>query len=347
MSAALEETFWRDTLTDLSRGHDLARDTAYTVMSQLMQDAATPAQIGAVLMGLQAKGVSADEIAGSVTAMLDAAVPLPLDDTLRHRLVDTCGTGGDGAGTFNISTLAALAVAAAGVPVAKHGNRAASGTCGSADLLEQLGVVIDLDPTAAAQQLAQVGFTFLFARTYHPAVRFVAPARQQLRIPTVFNLLGPLANPAGAPHQTVGVANPNVAKVMIEALQSLNKRRAMVFTGSDGLDELTTTGTSQYYELLEDGQIRRGTVDPKTFGIPYATAGALQGGDCAANAAIARDVLSGTQGAAHDIVALNAGAALYIAGRTDTLADGVDLARDVLTGGAAARVLEALSMPSR
>jgi len=342
MSAALPETFWRDTLTKLMHGHDLSRDTAYTVMSQLMQDAATPAQIGAVLMGLQVKSVSADEIAGSVTAMLDAAVPLPLDDTLRHQLVDTCGTGGDGAGTFNISTVAALVVAAAGVPVAKHGNRAASGTCGSADLLEQLGVAIDLDPTAAAEQLGRVGFTFLFARTYHPAVRFVAPARQELRIPTVFNLLGPLANPAGAPHQTVGVANPSVAKVMIDALQSLNKRRAMVFTGSDGLDELTTTGTSRFYELCEDGEIRQGTIDPQTFGIPYATAAALQGGDCADNAAIACDVLSGARGAAHDIVALNAGAAIYIAGGADTLVDGVDLARDVLTNGGAAQVLDAL-----
>ncbi|MEX2532798.1 MAG: anthranilate phosphoribosyltransferase, partial [Nitriliruptoraceae bacterium] len=228
---------------------------------------------------------------------------------------------------------------------AKHGNRAASGTCGSADLLEQLGVVIELDPTAAAEQLTQVGFTFLFARTYHPAVRFVATARQELRIPTVFNLLGPLANPAGAPHQTVGVANPSAAQVMIEALKSLNKRRAMVFTGSDGLDELTTTGTSLFYELCEDGQIRQGTIDPQTFGIPYATADALRGGDCADNAAIARDVLSGGRGAAHDIVALNAGAALYIAGGADTLAGGVDQARDVLVSGAAARVLEDLIAP--
>lgn len=342
MSDALIETFWRDTLASLARGEDLTRETAFTLMSQLMQDAATPAQIGAVLMGLQAKGVTAEEIAGSVTAMLDAAVPLPIEDTLRQQLVDTCGTGGDGAGTFNISTVAALAVAAAGVPVAKHGNRAASGTCGSADVLEQLGVVIELDPATAAQQLHRVGFTFLFARTYHPAARFVAPARQELRIPTVFNLLGPLANPAGAPHQVVGVANADVARVMIDALKSLKKRRAMVFTGSDGLDELTTTGTSLFYELTQDGQIRQGIIDPQTYGIPYATAASLKGGDCAANAAIARDVLAGTLGPAHDIVALNAGAALYVAGGADTLSEGIDQAREVLRSGAAANILEAL-----
>lgn len=347
MSADVPATFWRDTLTTLANGEDLSFDTAFMGMSQLMQGAATPAQIGAVLMGLQAKGVSAAEIAGSVTAMLDAAVLLPIEPTLRRRLVDTCGTGGDGAGTFNISTVAALVVAAAGVPVAKHGNRAASGTCGSADVLEQLGVAIDLDPKTATTQLTQLGFTFLFARTYHPAARFVAPARQELRIPTIFNLLGPLANPAGAPHQIVGVANPHVAKVMIGALKSLNKTRALVVTGSDGLDELTTTDTSLFYELTPDGQILEGTIDPKTFGIPYASAAALHGGDCQTNAAIARDVLSGTPGPAHDIVALNAGAALYVAGATDTLADGVENARDVLTRGAAADMLEALIAFSR
>jgi len=342
MNMTPPDTFWRDVFAALVRGEDLTGDVAHTLMSQLMANTATAAQVGAVLMGLQAKGVCAAEITGSVRAMLDAAVPLPIPEVLRQRLVDTCGTGGDGAGTFNISTVAALVVAAAGVPVAKHGNRAASGTCGSADILEQLGVAIDVPPEVAAQQLAQVNFTFLFARTYHPAVRFVAPARQDLRIPTLFNLLGPLANPAGAPHQTVGVANPAVAAVMIEALQALKKRRAMVFTGSDGLDELTTTGTSLYYALAEDGNITQGEIDPKTFGIPYVTAEKLRGGDCVANAAIATNVLDGTPGPAHDIVALNAGAALFTAGATDTLSAGVDQARELLTSGAAGRVLDAL-----
>jgi len=343
MSAAVSESFWRDVFTQLVRGEDLTRDTAHALMSEVMADRATPAQIGAALLGLQAKGVSADEIAGSVQAMLEAAVPLPLDDTLRQRLVDTCGTGGDGAGTFNISTVAALVVAAAGVPVAKHGNRAASGTCGSADLLEQLGVQLDVTPDVAAQQLAATNFTFLFARTYHPAVRFVAGARQELRIPTLFNLLGPLANPAGAPHQTVGVSNPDVAKVMVHALRALGKRRALVFTGSDGLDELTTTGVSIYYELASDGAITTGTIDPATFGMPYARANDLKGGDCAQNATIAKRILSGEQGPAHDIVALNAGAALYIQGACDTLKDGVEKAGQVLSDGAAARVLDLLT----
>lgn len=343
MTGAVPTDFWRELFASLARGEDLTRDTAHTMVSALMANEASAAQVGAVLMGLAAKGVSADEIAGSVAAMLDAAVPFPVDVALRSRLVDTCGTGGDGAGTFNISTLAALVVAAAGVPVAKHGNRAASGVCGSADILEELGVPIDLDPAAAAKQLAEHNFTFLFARTYHPAVRFVAPARQQLGIPTLFNVLGPLANPAGAPHQTVGVANPQIANTMVNALKALGKRRALVFTGSDGLDELTTTGTSACYELAADGSISHGTIDPQAFGIAYATAEALRGGDRATNAAIARQVLTGEPGAASDIVALNAGAALYVADHAVTLHDGVDQARETLRSGAAARLLDDLA----
>lgn len=337
------DAFWRDLFATLVRGENLTYDTAQQMMTAFITDAATGAQIGGALVGLAAKGASADEIAGSVAAMLDAAVPLPLDPDVRVRLVDTCGTGGDGAGTFNISTLAALVVAAAGVPVAKHGNRAASGTCGSADLLETLGVSIDHTPDAAAAQLHTHNFTFLFARTFHPAVRFVAPARQELRIPTLFNLLGPLANPAGAPHQTVGVTSPAVADTLIHALKTLKKRRALVFCGSDGLDELTTTGTSVLYELHDDGHITQATFDPATVGVKRATPEQLRGGDCQQNAAIARRVLDGEPGAAHDIVALNAGAALYVCGHAASIADGVQAARHVLTSGAAGDLLTALA----
>lgn len=339
----VHDTFWRDLFAALARGEHLSRDLSEQMMTALISDAATPAQIGAVLMGLAAKGAAADEIAGSVDAMLAAAVPLPLDDALRSRLVDTCGTGGDGAGTFNISTLAALVVAACGVPVAKHGNRAASGTCGSADILETLGVAIDHTPEVAAEQLATHNFTFLFARTFHPAVRFVASARQELKIPTLFNLLGPLANPAGAPHQTVGVANPTVAKTMVAALKALGKRRALVFCGSDGLDELTTTGTSVLFELHADGQITESTFDPRSCGIAPTELAALHGGDCDTNATIARRILDGEPGPAHDIVALNAGAALYVQGHMPSIADGVACARDTLTNGDAAALLHRLA----
>jgi anthranilate phosphoribosyltransferase len=280
-------------------------------------------------VALAAKGESSAEIAGFVRAMLAAAEPIEVPGSL----VDTCGTGGDRAGTFNISTVAAIVVAAAGQPVAKHGNRAASGTCGSADLLEAFGVDLELEPEQVAASLAELGIGFLFARHFHPAMRHVAPVRAQLGVRTVFHVLGPLSNPAAAQAQVVGVADERLAGVMADALARLG-RRAMVFRGRDGLDELTTTGPSQVWEVV-DGTVRTWELDPADLGIERARLDQLQGGDVATNVRIAEEVLSGQPGPRADIVALNAAAALYVAGRVPDLAAGLALAREVLASGRA------------
>jgi anthranilate phosphoribosyltransferase len=266
--------------------------------------------------------------------MLDAAVPLELVGGLPDHLVDIVGTGGDGAGTFNISTVAAVVIAAAGVPVAKHGNRAASSRCGSADLLEAWGVDIELSPPAVAQCLADLGITFLYARSFHPAMRHVAPVRLQLGVRTVFNVLGPLSNPAGVAYQAVGVSDARMAPVMADALARLGRRHAVVFRGEDGLDELTTTGPSQLWEI-RDGVVTSSRFDPSEVGLATVAPSELQGGDVATNVAIADAVLGGAPGPAADIVALNAAAGLYAADAVADLGAGLDRAREVLLSGAA------------
>jgi anthranilate phosphoribosyltransferase len=326
---------WPELLTRLLHGEHLDEATARSVMGQLMQGEAEASQVAGLLIALRAKGESGSEIAGFVRGMLEAATPLDLAPELRARLVDTCGTGGDGAGTFNISTVAALVVAAAGVPVAKHGNRAASGTCGSADLLEAWGIDIELGPGAAARCLEELGITFLYARAFHPAMRFVAPVRIQLGIRTTFNVLGPLSNPAGAPHQVVGVSDISLARPMAEALAALGKRAAFVFRGHDGLDELTTTAPSAVFEV-RDGEVTEFELDPLDLGIERADRDELRGGTVADNVAIANAVLTGETGPRSDIVALNAAAALVAAGAAPDLAAGLSMAREVLSTGAAA-----------
>ena len=325
---------WPEILTTLLRRQDLDEATAHGVMRELMSGDAESSQVAALLIALRAKGESGSEIAGFVRGTLEAAEPIELEPALRARLVDTCGTGGDGAGTFNISTVAALVVAAAGVPVAKHGNRAASGTCGSADLLEAWGVVIDLPPDRVATCLTELGIGFLYARLFHPAMRHVAPVRVQLGIRTVFNLLGPLSNPAGAPHQVVGIADPALGEPMATALAQLGKRRALVFHGRDGLAELTLSGPSDVWEV-RDGRVVVGVVDPAELGLQRATMDQLRGGSVSDNVAIADAVLAGESGPRRDIVALNAAAALVAAGAVDDLADGVRLAGEVIDDGRA------------
>jgi anthranilate phosphoribosyltransferase len=325
---------WPRVLSDLLHGEDLDEPTAHAVMGTLMRGEAESSQVAGLLVALRAKGEAAPEIAGFVRAMLDAAAPIELPDALVGRLVDTCGTGGDGANTFNISTVAALVVAAAGVPVAKHGNRAASSACGSADLLEGFGVAIELPPAAVATCLTELGITFLYARSFHPAMRFVAPVRVQLGIRTAFNVLGPLSNPAGAPHQVVGVSDPSLARPMADALARLGKHRALVFRGHDGLDELTTTAPSDVLEV-RDGEVHAYELDPTTLGVERATLQDLHGGGVEENVAIAESVLAGEPGPKADIVALNAAAALYVAGAVDSIGDGLDRARAVLGSGAA------------
>lgn len=325
-----EEFSWSDVVGRLLRGDDLDEDTAGAALRTIMRGEATDAQAAGFLIALRAKGETAAEIAGLVRAMLDHAERIELESVL----VDTCGTGGDQAGTFNISTVAALVVAAAGVPVAKHGNRAASGRCGSADLLEAWGVVIDLPPEQARRSIDELGIGFLFARTFHPAMRHVGPVRAELGVPTVFNVLGPLTNPAGVRRQVVGVADEDLAPLVAEALLRLGREHAIVVRGEDGLDELTTTGTSRLWEI-RDGRVSESLFDPASLGLPRVRLDDLRGGEVADNVAIADAVLEGEPGPRADVVALNAAAALYVADAVEDMASGLELARRTLSSGAA------------
>lgn len=321
---------WPAVIEQLLAGRDLDEAAAADVLATIMRGEAESTHVAGLLVALRAKGESASEIAGFVRAMLDAAVPIDVPGPL----LDTCGTGGDGAGTFNISTIAALVVAACGVRVAKHGNRAASGRCGSADLLEAWGVAIELSPDAVARTVSELGIGFLYARTFHPAMRFVAPVRAHLGVRTVFNVLGPLSNPAGAEHQVVGVADERLAPVMADALAALGKRHALVFRGDDGLDEVTTTGPSAVWEV-RDGEVSTWRLDPSELGIERATLDQLVGGGIAENVAIADAILAGVEGPPADLVAINAAAALYAADAVPDLGAGLERARRVLSDGTA------------
>ncbi|HEX9887949.1 MAG TPA: anthranilate phosphoribosyltransferase [Nitriliruptorales bacterium] len=327
----MSELHWPEVLETLLSGRDLDEDRAAEVLACIMRGQADPAQIAGFLVALRAKGESAAEIAGMARAMMEHAAPIDVAGPL----VDTCGTGGDRAGTFNISTVAAVVVGAAGVTVAKHGNRAASSRCGSADLLEAWGVVIDLPPQAVATTIRELGIGFLFARTFHPAMRHVAPVRAQLGVRTVFNVLGPLSNPAGATHQVVGVSDERLAPLMAEALARLGRHHALVFRGADGLDELTTTGISHVWEVRQGREVETWDLDPTTYGFELVSEEALVGGDIPDNVAIADAILDGEGGPPADVVALNAGAALYAADAVDDVQAGIERAREVIASGAA------------
>jgi len=326
---------WPDVLGRLIRREDLPADLAAAALGAVLRGEATDAQLAGFAIGLRAKGETPTELAALVRTMLEHAEHVDIDGPL----VDTCGTGGDRAGTVNVSTLAALVAAGAGAAVAKHGNRAASSRCGSADVLEALGVAIDLGPKGVARCVADAGIGFCFAPRFHPAMRFAGPVRSQLGVPTTFNLLGPLANPAGARRRTVGVSDPAMAERVVGALAELGVEHALVFYGHDGLDELTTTTTSTVYEL-RDGATRRGEVDPAALGLATVEPGALRGGDAADNADAVRRVLDGTRGACRDFAALNAAAALVVAGIADDLAGGLDAAFAVLDDGRAGTTLD-------
>jgi anthranilate synthase/phosphoribosyltransferase len=319
---------------------DLTEAEAESAMTQIMQGQATPAQIGAFLTALRMKGESVSEIAGCARAMRRSAVPVR-----PHRsetLVDTCGTGGDGAGTFNISTTAAFVVAGAGQPVAKHGNRSISSQCGSADVLEALGVNLDLTPDQVATCVDEVGIGFLFAPKLHPAMKYAVGPRRELGVRTIFNLLGPLTNPASAPAQVLGVYDPALTETLARVLGALGSKAAFVVHGAGGLDELTTTGPNRV-SALRDGRVETLTLDPADLGFPRARPADLRGGDAQENAAISRVILAGRlNGARHDVVVLNAAAALVASGRVHTLPEGIRLAGHSLHSGAARRVLEHL-----
>jgi anthranilate phosphoribosyltransferase len=327
---------WPSVLGPLLRGDALGEEQAAAAMGEILAGEASDAQIAAFATGLRAKGETADELTGLVRAMLAAATPLEVAGPL----VDTCGTGGDRAGTFNVSTVAALVVAGAGCRVAKHGNRAMSGRCGSADLLEALGVAIGLPAPGVAATIEAVGVGFCFAPVFHPAMRHAAGPRRELGVPTVFNFLGPLTNPARAAHQALGVADPAMAPVMAEVLRRTGTVHAWVFHGDDGLDELTTTTGSTVLEVRPEG-VRTLRVDPAELGLAPATRADLLGGDVARNVAVARSVLAGEGGAARELVLLNAAAALVAADVAASLGDGLELAARSIDGGRARAVLDA------
>ena len=306
------------------------------VMTSIMKGASAPEEIRTFLTTLAKRGETAEEIAAGVEVLRAHAVRVPLSRA--YELCDTCGTGGDGQGTINVSTLAALVAAAAGVRIAKHGNRAASSRCGSADLLEALGVNLAATPHQVARCIEDIGFGFCFAPAFHPAMHIVAPIRKALGIRTVFNLIGPLANPAPLTFQLVGVSEARLLRPMAEALVRLDVRHGMVVHGDDGLDEVTTTKTTTYLEV-RGGAITEGRLDPAGLGVPQVSAQALRGGDAAHNAAWARDLLQGTPSPTREIVLVNAGCAIYVADGAPTIREGMARARKVLDEGRAWDVL--------
>lgn len=314
-------------------GAALSQDDARSAMGDVMDGVATPAQLAGLLLALRMRGETVDELAGFALAMRERVLPVegPIG------AIDTCGTGGDGARTFNISTAAALVVAAAGVPVAKHGNRAVSSAAGSADVLEALGIPIDLQPADAATALDRDGFAFLFAPAYHPAMKHAGPVRRELGVPTAFNLIGPLTNPAGVRRQVIGVANPKAARRVAQVLHRLGAERAFVVHG-DGLDELPLDGSGVVYDVTATG-VRRRQIDTAALGLGRVASDELKGGDAAANAGIIEGVLNGERGPRRDVVLLNAGAALLVSGRVGRLRDGVDLAAATIDSGAGRAML--------
>ena len=326
---------WPDTLSRLVRGEDLGEAEAAAAMGEIMSGAATPAQIGGFLLALRAKGETADEIVGLARSMRSFSKKVAVGGTL----VDTCGTGGDRAGTVNVSTMAALVVAGAGVRVAKHGNRAASSECGSADLLEALGIVIDLEPEGVAACIEEAGIGFCFAPVFHPAMKHAGPVRRELGVPTVFNFLGPLTNPAGATRQTVGVSDARMAPKIAGALAGLGSERAFVFRGDDGLDELTTTTTSRVWEIRE-GSVSEQGFDAADLGIARARPDDLKGGGPEQNAKIAVALLEGEKGPVRDAVCLNAAYALVAGDAAGDVVEGLARAEESLDSGAAHRSLE-------
>lgn len=332
---------WPAVLGPLTAGQSLTSVQASAAFTEILRGDATSAQIAAFAVGLRMKGETIEEVGGILQAMLDFAETVPVAPALAERLVDTCGTGGDRSHTINVSTIAAFVVAGAGAPVCKHGNRAASSAAGSADLLEALGVVIDLGPAGVARCVSEAGMGFCFAARFHPAMRHAVPTRRELGVPTVFNVLGPLANPARVRRQVIGVSDPGMAERVLGVLRARRAARALVVYGHDGLDELTTAGTSTVMDL-EGETVRTYVVDPAELGLAPATRDRLQGGDAQTNARLARTVLEGAPGPHRDIVVLNAAAGLVAAGVCRDLASGVTVAAAALDEGRAMRVLEDL-----
>jgi len=327
----------------LIRHEDLTADEAAAAMQQVMEGQASPASLAGLLSALAMKGERPAEIVGFARTMRANAVKLSAP---AGEVFDTCGTGGDRSGTFNISSAAALVVAACGVTVAKHGNRSVSSRCGSADVFEQLGVNVAATPAIVERTLHDAGIAFFFAPTFHPSMKHAAPTRKDLGIRTAFNLLGPLTNPAGATRQIVGVPRSELTELLARALLMLGSQRAWVVHGADGIDEISTTGYTKVSEC-RDGAVHTFYVHPADFRFEKASPDDLKGGDATRNADIVRRVLDGQRGAPRDVVLLNAGAALFVAGRADSIAAGIKLAGDAIDAGAARATLERMVRSSQ
>lgn len=332
---------WSDLLTRLLAGRDLEPAQAAAAVASLLAGEATPAQTAGFLVALRAKGETSAEVAAMLDVVRREGVAVHLPESVRLAAVDVVGTGGDGASSVNISTIASMVVAGAGVPVCKHGNRASSSRCGSADVLEALGVALDLTPEGVVRCVAEAGIGFCFAPRFHPAFRHVGPIRRELGIPTVFNMLGPLANPAGVSRLLVGAPSPGVASLLAGALAAAGVRRAWVVHGPDGLDELSTGGTTMVWDV-DQGTVEQRSVEADGLGLMRASLDDLRGGTPAHNAAIARAVLRGEAGPRRDVVILNAAAALVVAGVCDDLGEGVVRARRSLDEGHAHDALDRL-----
>lgn len=332
----------REAIDRVIRGEDLNEDEAAAVMEEIMTGEATQAQLAAFLVALRMKGESAAEIAGMATVMREKALRVDAGSDL----LDTCGTGGDGRKTFNVSTAAALIAAGAGARVAKHGNRAMSSNSGSADVLETLGVKIDLDPAGVARCIADANIGFMFAQVFHPSMKYAAPVRREIGVRTAFNILGPLTNPARAEHQVLGVARRDLAPIMIEALRRLGSKRALVVHGDDGDDEVSIAGPTLVLEL-RDGDVYEYSVTPEQFGIERAPLDTILGGTAEENASTVKSVLEGRPGAATDIATVNAAAGLVALGMADSWPEAIELARKAIKSGDAERALRRFAEESQ
>jgi anthranilate phosphoribosyltransferase len=341
MGALADLGGWPAVLGHLVSGQDLTTDAARAAMDEILSGEASPAQLGAFVVALRMKGEAVDELNGMLDAMLAAANLVTLSPDVASRAVDVVGTGGDRSHSINVSTLAALVVAGAGVPVCKHGNRAASSRCGAADLLEALGVVIELTPAGVAGCVEDAGIGFCLAPRFHPALRHAGPARREMGIGTAFNVLGPLANPGRVQRMLLGVADLLMAERMLAVLKAHGSRHVLLVHGHDGLDELTTTGPSTIFEL-RDGEVTTSVLDPRDLGLPLAQPADLQGGDPATNAGLARRVLDGHHGPHRDIVVLNAAAALVVGGAVPSIEAGMGVATAALDDGSASAALDRL-----
>ena len=333
-------------IRELTEGRDLGREQTRAAMQTIMTGEASGAQIGGFLVALRMKGETVTEIAAAVEVMRELATPVPVDERYKTTLVDIVGTGGDASGLFNVSTASSFVVAAAGGHVAKHGNRAVSGKSGAADVLEAAGVALSLSPEAVAQCVRELGVGFMFAPAFHSAMKHAIGPRKEMAVRTVFNLLGPLTNPAGAPNQLIGVFDRQWLRPLAEVLRELGSRHVMLVHSDDGLDEISCAETTHYCEL-KDGEISSGSMSPQDFGMTPASLQAIQVADAQQSLEMVRAALANQPGAARSIVTLNSGAALYLAGQAADLAGGVELAQETLASGQAADKLEALAVLSR